>query len=147
MIAKTQKELAKHLGTTDRTIRDWKAERSGYPSTLDVEAWRSWAVSNGLLNGGGRQAVPATEEGKRLQQIKIARQAVALEREKIELDKLKGKFIELDVIHDVLMGCAGIVRAGGMRLEQSGNKEGSRVFAEVLEQMEREIRERLKASE
>lgn len=130
MVVTTQKELAAQLGTTDRSVRNWVAECTD-PATLkwmnaavrakkfDVEKWREWALTNGKLQGGGAKSDPADLEVRRkINQVKLARGMVALERERTEQALEQGKVVPIDLVRELLMDLAARRRATAQRIQR-----------------------------
>jgi hypothetical protein len=79
MIVTEQKQAARILGVTPRTIRDWMRD---YPSEVpdtsagyDIDAWRKFRESH------GKKGSP---EGEQLRKLKLARQAEALKRDRVK---------------------------------------------------------------
>jgi predicted transcriptional regulator len=155
-VTRTQEELAKQLGTTARSVRNWIAtgasdlpattDAAGDPS-FDVEAWRAWALTNGKLQGGGNrtQQDPGDAETRRqTNKLKAARQAVALELERMDLEERKGTLVRVDVVEDVLMDLAERLRTLQVRLQSGGHDAAFKMLGAELDQWGAIIRDRLK---
>lgn len=87
MIVIEQKEAARILGVSPRTIRDWMRD---YPNEVpdtsagyDIDAWKSFRAAH------GKKGSP---DGQAMRKLKLARAAEALKR-----DKLKTRHEELDL--------------------------------------------------
>lgn len=130
MVVTTQKALAEKLGTTDRSVRNW-IDSCTDPETLkwmkaacrakkfDVEQWKSWALTNGKLQGGGKASDPAdTEVRRKFNQVKLARGMVALERERAQQALEQGKLVPIDVVRELLMDLAARHRATAQRVQR-----------------------------
>lgn len=155
MVVKEQVELARLLGTTDRSIRNWiRSAQESHDKTLpdfangyDVDQWRAWANANGKLNGGGRQVGSDNPDQQNLTKIKLARAAVALEREKLELDQLKRNLLPLDQVRDLLMECAGRIRGLTTQLRKATTitpEDAAKLIEDEMDQFERAVKDRLR---
>lgn len=79
MIVQEQKEAARILGVTPRTIRDWMRD---YPNEVpdtsagyDIDQWKAFRESH------GKKGSP---DGEALRKLKLARQAEALKRDRVK---------------------------------------------------------------
>ena len=155
MVVQEQKQLARLLGTTDRSIRNWISDaRESHDKTLpdfangyDVDQWRAWANANGKLNGGGRQAGSDNPDQQSLTKLKVARAAVELELAKLELDQRRRSLLPQDQVRDVLMECAGRIRALTTQLRKATSitpEDAARLIEDVTDQFERSVKDRLR---
>jgi len=138
----TQKELAKQLGTTDRSIRNWLEKYPDHPDAsggYDVDVWRAWAQSKGLLEAGRKSNPQDAAIRSKTLEVKLARQVLAAEREKIELKKLQGELVERDKVHDFLMEVATMFHDITATLQRAGHTEAVKIISDRMEQVEQVI--------
>src|SRR5262245_44365759 len=79
MVVQEQKEAARIIGVTARTLRDWMRDypdevpdtRAGY----EIDEWKAFAQTHGKKG---------SKEGETLRKLKVARQAEALKRDRVK---------------------------------------------------------------
>lgn len=105
-------ELAALYGTTDRTLRRWKAEGVDITSKEAVEAYRATLQSRKAIG-------PIDSKGLREEKLKAdTREKIAkAELAEIQLAKAKGEVVRVEDMAEIYLSVASAVKAQLLRLE------------------------------
>lgn len=114
MFVKNLTKLAVQIGCARETLSRWKCADKTFPKAqgkkgYDVDAVRQWILANDKMNSNN--AAPSDKELYNLK-CKLAQQDI--ERNDLEISKLKGKLVDFDEAKEI---CAKILAPLSRRLK------------------------------
>ena len=144
MVIKSRKEAAAALGITERALGYWKNE-AGFPDCSkghDIEAIKAWRNQGERKGSEVDQQMAVILKRTRFAKMEEAQNKVLLQ--KIELERANRELLPRDVVHDLLMECAAIIRGLGNQLQRSGNLTAARLIDEQMDRFGKTVNDRLR---
>ena len=144
-MAVTRLEAAAALGITDRSFDRWRKE-PGFPEpadgkSFDIDAIEEWSVRREKKNSEAEQTLNQVTQAIRLQ--KLAEIKKKNELLQLTIDERNRDLLPREVVHEVLMEVAAIIRGLGRSLQQSGNTAAAKMIDNQVGRISQIVNDRL----
>ena len=144
-MAVTRLEAAAALGITDRSFDRWRKE-PGFPEpadgkSFDIDAIEEWSQGRDKKGSETDQNLSKINQAIRLQKLaEIQKKNQLLQ---LTIDERNRDLLPREVVHEVLMEVAALIRGLGRSLQQSGNTAAAKMIDQQMLRVQTLVNDRL----
>ena len=142
-VVKTRIAAAKALGVSEVTLGTWK-KMPGFPDCAegyDIDSIRAWIESRDKKGSDSDSQLGAINKAIKLQKLaEIQKKTLILQ---LTIDERNRDLLPREVVHEVLMEMAGLIRGLGQSLQQSGNIAAAKLIEQQMDRFRQIVQERI----